>query len=239
MGRSTSSARGRWTAIPCSAAAVAVAAVLRFGRGSLGSAALSWLVVVLGCLLGGSAAGRELPPGGAPDAGAESLDASAEGGGAAELPLCEARLSLCSAPPVALTAHAVHVPEPPRRVSRAGSLEDDSAPMCDREARSIGGDIEIAEIDQGHFEVLPCETVWLLLMTSAQGERDPGHARAAVDEDPRPALRLGGGAPRELLGVAPFVVFRHAEAVLLPPSFAAGLGECSGHSPGIYRPPSV
>lgn len=198
------------------------------------------------CMIAGSASAREVSAGGAQgaaelqDAGADNQDASVEIVASEARSLCDGGLPLC--PAVQMEPRAAEAPPraPARRVSADGSLEDDDAPMCDRDARCIGGNIEVPELDHGHFAALPCDTLLLLLRTNASApDRHRSQASATVGEDPRPSLRLDDRMQKELLCGRAFTFSQQASALLCAAPLSTGLAERSGHPPGIYRPPSA
>jgi hypothetical protein len=237
--------------------------------GVLAGGARGRLVALLSavlCAIAGSASGHEAPSGSslgtAPqvvvlrgtvfqetalqdplllrDAGADHQDASVDSAVAGALSQCDAGLLLCRAVEVAPPAAAAPPPAPARRLSPDGSLEDDDAPMCDRDARCIGGNIEIPELDRGHFAASPCDSLLLLLRSNTSGsDRHPARASAVVGEAPRPSLRQDDRVQKELLCAAPFAFPQGANAVLGAAPLGAGLAERSGHSPRIDRPPSA
>jgi hypothetical protein len=143
-------------------------------------------------------------------------------------------LSFCLLCLLSDEAAAALAPLPPP-VAGAGEL--DEAPLCDQTAASVGVRAEVAEVDGGRFETLPCDGL-VSLLEAFEGHGTVTGVLSVHRAGKQPAeLERDRGRP-DATCASVLVYPARGEAWPIAPDRDVGLTASSGHRQGVYRPPA-
>ena len=122
--------------------------------------------------------------------------------------------------------------------STAAAASDEEAPMCDLHGASVAAPVEVAEVDSGKLEALPCDALirWVGMSIDFGDSDTPAIARGSVPP-PAPHFHLDRERPE---GVLPLLILALPEPVLalrLQEPVVVGLPPRDGHRNLVYRPP--